>query len=145
MMWIVKFRGDEYNYCQPEHDRLVDRPARPPTVRLLSDDGVGATLEIALDYQVPISLTSGDRSRRDDETTLLPILTRVTLTPGVRRVDFETMVETCARDHRLRVHFPTSLAVDAACADGHFDVVERPLTGWAPHGGVLAGPVGCAP
>jgi len=130
-------RGDEYNYCQPEHDRLVDRPARPPTVRLLSADGVGATLEIALDYQVPISLTSGDRSRRDDETTLLPILTRVTLTPGVRRVDFETMVETCARDHRLRVHFPTSLAVDAACADGHFDVVERPLdvpsatAGWA--------------
>ncbi len=130
-------RGDEYNYCQPEHDRLVDRPARPPTVRLLSADGVGARLEIALDYQVPISLTSGDRSRRDDETTLLPIVTRVTLTPGVRRVDFETTVETCAHDHRLRVYFPTGLAVDAACADGHFDVVERPLdvppatVGWA--------------
>ncbi len=130
-------RGDEYTYCQPEHDRLVDRPATPSTARLLSADEVGATLEIALGYRVPVSVVPGDRSRRNDETTPLPIVTRVTLTPGVRRVDFETTVETCARDHRLRVHFPTGLTVDTACADGHFDVAERPLDvpaeteGWA--------------
>jgi mannosylglycerate hydrolase len=130
-------RGDEYNTCQPEHDRLVDRPAAPPAVRLLSADEVGATLEIALTYPVPISLASGDRARRSDGTTPLPIVTRVTLTPGVRRVDFETTVENRARDHRLRVHFPTGLEVTAASADGHFDVVERPLDlptetgGWA--------------
>nr|HID13324.1 hypothetical protein [Anaerolineae bacterium] len=130
-------RGDEYNYCQPEHDRLVDRPATPPAVRLISADKVGATLEVALDYRVPVSLASVDRSRRSEETIPLPIVTRVTLTPGVRRVDFETTVETRAHDHRLRVHFPTGLAVDTACADGHFDVVERPLDlpaeteGWA--------------
>jgi len=130
-------RGDEYNYCQPEHDRLVDRPATPPTIRLLSADEIGATLEIALVYQVPVSLASGDRSRRDDETIPLPIVTRVTLTPGVHRVDFETMVENQAGDHRFRVHFPTGLMVDTAFADGHFDVVERPLDvpagteGWA--------------
>ncbi|HUX77984.1 MAG TPA: hypothetical protein VMY40_15230, partial [Anaerolineae bacterium] len=40
-------RGDEYNYCQPEHDHLVDRPATPPTIQLLAADEVGATLEIA--------------------------------------------------------------------------------------------------
>ncbi len=130
-------RGDEYNYCQLEHDRLVDHPATPPTIRLLSADEVGATLEVALDYRVPVSLALRDRSRRDDETALLPIVTCVTLTPGVSRVDFETTVETRARDHRLRVHFPTGLTVDTACADGHFNVVERPLDlpaeteGWA--------------
>jgi alpha-mannosidase len=130
-------RGDEYNYCQLEHDCLVNRPAASPTIRLLTDDDVGATLEIALDYQVPISVTPGDRSRRVAETTRLPITTRVSLTAGVPRVDFETTVENHARDHRLRVHFPTGLDVDAARADGHFDVVERPLDlptdteGWA--------------
>ena len=130
-------RGDEYNYCQPERDCLVGRPATPPAIRLLSTGEVGATLEIALVYQVPVSLASENRSRRDDETLPLPIVTRVTLTPGVRRVDFETTVETRARDHRLRAHFPTGLAVDTACAGGHFDIVERPLDvvatteGWA--------------
>jgi alpha-mannosidase len=132
-------RGDEYNYCQPEHEQTVDRPATPPIVRLLSADDVGATLEVGLAYRVPVSLASGDRAFRSDETTLLPIVTRVTLTPGVRRVDFETSIENHARDHRLRVHFPTGLRVDAACADGHFDVVERSLDlpteieGWAEH------------
>ncbi|MBE9471730.1 MAG: hypothetical protein IMY75_06470, partial [Chloroflexi bacterium] len=120
-------RGDEYNYCQPEHDRLVDHPATPPTIRLLSADETGATLEITLLYQVPVSLVSEDRSRREDETIPLPIVTRVTLTPGVRRVDFETTVENQIGDHRFRVHFPTGLTVDTAFADGHFDVVERPL------------------
>jgi alpha-mannosidase len=132
-------RGDEYNYCQPEHDRTVDRPATAPTIRLLSADEVGTTLEIALAYRVPVSLASGDRAFRSDETVSLPIVTRVTLTPGVRRVDFETSIENQARDHRLRVRFPTGLRVDAACADGHFDVVERSLDlpteieGWAEH------------
>jgi mannosylglycerate hydrolase len=120
-------RGDEYNYCRPERDRPVDHPATPPAVRRLSADEVGATLEIAMDYQVPVSLVSGDRSRRGDETVPLSIVTRVTLTPGVRRVDFETTVENQAHDHRLRVHFPTDLTTDAAWADGHFDVVKRPL------------------
>ncbi|MCK4450236.1 MAG: hypothetical protein KAX26_06560, partial [Anaerolineae bacterium] len=120
-------RGDEYNYCQPEHDRLVDHPATPPTIRLLSADEIGATLEITLVYQVPVSLASEDRSRCDDETIPLPIVTRVTLTPGVRRVDFETTVENQIGDHRFRVHFPTGLTVDTAFADGHFDVIERPL------------------
>jgi mannosylglycerate hydrolase len=130
-------RGDEYNYCQLENDRLVDLPAALPTIRLLVDDDVGATLEIALDYHVPISVAAEDRSRRAAETTRLPITTRVTLIAGVPRVDFETTVENHARDHRLRVHFPTGLAVDTARADGHFDVVERSLDlptgteGWA--------------
>jgi mannosylglycerate hydrolase len=120
-------RGDEYNYCQPEYDRPVDCPATPPTIRLISADEVGATIEIATTYAVPVSLASGDRSRRSAETALLPTVTRVTLTPGVRRVDFETTVENHIRDHRLRVHFPTGLGVNTACADGHFAVVERPL------------------
>jgi alpha-mannosidase len=118
-------RGDEYNYCQPEHDRLVDHPAAAPTVRPLSTDEVGAAMEIALSYQVPAGLVPDDRSRRDDGMTQLSVVTRVTLASGVRRVDFETTVENQARDHRLRVHFPTGLAADTAWADGHFDVVER--------------------
>jgi alpha-mannosidase len=75
----------------------------------------------------------------------VPITTRVSLTPGVRRVEFETTVDNRAKDHRLRVHFPTPIITDRSWAGSHFDVVERPIAlptstaGWAEQ------PTGCHP
>jgi mannosylglycerate hydrolase len=129
-------RGDEYTFCQPENDLIVDLPAAPPVIRLL-DDGIGQALEIEMVYRLPRSLAAGDRSRRSNEWLDLPIASRVTLTPGVHRVEFETIVDNRAQDHRLRVHFPTPIITDRSWAESHFDVVERPIllptetTGWA--------------
>jgi len=119
-------RGDEYNYCQPEKDRPVETPAAPPTIHRKVDP-VGQSLVMRMTYRVPEGLNPDDRSARSATTVELPITVRVTLTPGVRRVDFETTVENRARDHRLRVHFPVPLQVDTAHAEGHWDVVEWPL------------------
>ncbi len=118
-------RGDEYNYCPPEDDLLVDRPAVPPVIRREAA-ALGETLVIEMTYRVPEAL-SPERNCRGGEWVDLPITTRVTLTAGVRRVDFETVVENTARDHRLRVHFPVPFAVERAFAEGHWDVVE-----WTP-------------
>jgi alpha-mannosidase len=116
-------RGDEYNYCPPEEDVLVDRPAAPPLIRREAN-GVGETLILEMVYRVPESLTA--ERRRSDRLVDLSITTRVTLTAGVRRVDFETTVENTAQDHRLRVHFPMPFAAERAYAEGHWDVVEWP-------------------
>ncbi len=115
-------RGDEYNYCPPEEDILVDRPAAPPVIRREAD-GVTESLVIEMVYRVPEALAE-ERTRRSAREADLPITTRVTLTAGVRRVDFETVVENTARDHRLRVHFPVPFAAERAYAEGHWDVVE---------------------
>lgn len=119
-------RGDEYTFCQPESDLIVDSPSTPPSMRVL-DDPMGATLEIDLSYQLPRALTADDRARRDLNLVTLPISTRATLTPGVPRLDVETVVDNTARDHRLRVHFPTALVTDSTWAESHFDVVQRPI------------------
>jgi alpha-mannosidase len=55
------------------------------------------------------------------------ITSHVTLTAGVPRVDIHTEVDNRARDHRLRVHFPTPFAVTEADYDGHFEIVRRPI------------------
>ena len=114
-------RGDEYNYCPPEEDWLVDRPASPPVIRREAD-ALGESLVIEMVYRVPEALAP-ERSRRGEEWVDLPITTRVTLTAGVRRVDFETGVENTARDHRLRVHFPVPFAAERAWVEGHWDVI----------------------
>ena len=114
-------RGDEYNYCPPEEDLRVDRPARPPVIRREAD-ALGESLVIEMVYRVPEALAP-ERNRRGEEWVDLPITTRVTLTAGVRRVDFETGVENTARDHRLRVHFPVPFAAEQAWVEGHWDVI----------------------
>jgi alpha-mannosidase len=137
-------RGDEYTFTPPEHDLIVDRPdARPAITRRVST--LGAVLEIEQTYRLPQALDNQDRSTRSDRWVELPIKTRVSLTPGVRRVEFETTVDNRAQDHRLRVHFPTPIVTDRSWAEGHFDVVERPIAlptgtaGWAEQ------PTGCQP
>lgn len=119
-------RGDEYNYCAPERDVLVTDPVTAPKVRLVEEGPVRWTLEIAQTYRVPEGLGE-DRAERSGGLLDLPITTLVGLSPGVRRIDFATTVENHARDHRLRVHFPTSIHTDVSYAEGHFDVVTRPL------------------
>jgi len=125
-------RGDEYNYCPPEHDRLVTAPLAPPTVRLVESGPVRWTLEIAQTYRVPASLGTDRAERSENEIEIeneidLPLTSRVSLSPGVWRIDFLTTVENQARDHRLRVHFPTPIRTGVSHAEGHFDVVTRSL------------------
>jgi alpha-mannosidase len=119
-------RGDEYNYCPPENDCLITAPAEVPACRVVESGPFRQTLEISQVYQLPAGLAP-DRASRGDELVRLPISTWVSLMAGVPRIDFRTTVENQALDHRLRVFFPTPIVTGVAHAEGHFDVVERPL------------------
>ncbi len=55
-------RGDEYAYWPPARDALVDRPARPPLVRVVENGPARSILEVEMLYRLPRSL---DGSRRD--------------------------------------------------------------------------------
>jgi mannosylglycerate hydrolase len=119
-------RGDEYNYCQLGHDEVVDRPSRPPRIAVVESGPSRWTLEVALDYNLPVSLAE-DRDERSPERVECPIVTRVSLCPGLRRIDIHTEVENNAEDHRLRVHFPAGVQTDVSHAEQHFGVITRPL------------------
>ena len=137
-------RGDEYTFTPPERDLIIDRPEAGPEISS-SESSLGAVLTIKQVYKLPQALDEHDRSTRSGTWVDLPITTRITLTPGVRRVEFETTIDNRAQDHRLRVHFPTPIVTDRSWADSHFDVVERPIAlptataGWAEQ------PTGCHP
>jgi alpha-mannosidase len=118
--------GDEYNYCPPDRDELVGSPSRPPEIRLLEDGPARWTLEIALEYGLPQALSPDDKGRSPDREPCR-IVSRVSLCPGVPRLDFETEVDNQAGDHRLRVHFPAGLRTDASQAEQHFGVVRRAI------------------
>jgi mannosylglycerate hydrolase len=114
-------RGDEYNYCPPEHD--LKRSPRLVRVEV-EKSPLRQSLLLRLELTAPACLAA-DRKSRSRQTTKMEILSRVTLTAGVDRLDIQTRVDNRARDHRLRAHFPSGIKADRAYHDGHFEVVER--------------------
>jgi alpha-mannosidase len=115
--------GDEYNYCPPPTDALIEARVKHVRVRRNPTHQV---LELTLEMHIPGELTE-DRQQRSKDSLPIEILTRATLYPGVPRIDFETEVDNRARDHRLRVHFAAPFTVEQADHDGHFEVVRRPI------------------
>ena len=136
--------GDEYNYCPPTHDELADSPRRPPRIRLVEDGPARSTLEVALDYSLPQGLTT-DRQGRSRRRCTCHIVSRASIYAGVPRLDFETEVDNPVEDHRLRVHFPTSLRTRVAHAEQHFGVLARPLAMPEDDGTWAEAPVGTHP
>lgn len=115
--------GDEYNYSPPAADSIST--PKPATIKV-SRNRLIPTLEIAYTFSVPTQL-SPDRKARSKKRINLPITSRISLAPGVARINIHTEVDNTAKDHRLRVHFPVPFAVDNAHYDGHFEVIQRPL------------------
>jgi alpha-mannosidase len=115
--------GDEYNYSPPQTDSFYS----PKAVSLrIFRHGLIPILDIGYELKVPLQL-SADRHSRSKYTAIIPIHSRISLSPGVSRIDIHTEIDNLAKDHRLRVHFPAPFAVQTADHDGHFEVVRRPL------------------
>jgi mannosylglycerate hydrolase len=126
--------GDEYDYSPCAHPLNVASLDRPARVQVNHAGPLQVTYEISTMLPLPVSLTE-DRSRRSEERIDYLITTQVTLRWDSRILDIQTTVSNQARDHRLRVCFPTDIRADQAAADGHFDVISRPIDLPAPRGG----------
>lgn len=73
---------------------------------------------------VPLALDA-DRSRRSAQSVELDVVTEARLAAGVPRIDLGVRVVNRARDHRLRLLFPTGHAVDTFHAATTFDIARR--------------------
>ncbi|MFN2195295.1 MAG: alpha-mannosidase [Anaerolineales bacterium] len=115
--------GDEYNYSPPTKDSFYK-----PTIASLKAfrHRLIPSLEIEYALKIPAQLSS-DRNSRSNMTVTIPIRSRVSLVPGVARIDIRTEIDNLAKDHRLRVHFPAPFTAQEADYDGHFEIVRRPI------------------
>jgi len=118
--------GDLYNYCPPAHDLIISKPMEPPKIELVSSGAVRSIMRISGHLSLPDACTTA-RDERSAQMTISPFVSEVSLTSGVRRIDIHTGVENTAKDHRLRVTFPLPYLVEAAAAEGTFEVRLRPI------------------
>lgn len=122
-------RGDAYNYCPPTRDTIIDIATNTP-LHVERQVGVSAqSLSFLQIYRLPNELTPERNARLPLAAQFAPmsIVTTLRIASGIPRVDIEVDVTNGARDHRLRVHFPTGIITQEAFYDGHFEVVSRPV------------------
>lgn len=119
--------GDEYNWSPIENSDVVLTKGQRAKVTLLDSGPLSATIRIQHRLRVPVSLSPG-RKKRSPKMANLSIKSDVTLRSGSPRIDMTTVVDNTARDHRLRVLFPTGIATEHVSVDGHFDVIQRSTT-----------------
>lgn len=118
--------GDEYDFSPCPNPRAISSLGRSAQIRLIHAGPLQVTYLVETVLPLPLSLTE-DRQRRSERVVDCPIRTTVTLRWNSRVLDMRTTVTNLASDHRLRVYFPTGIQADQATADGHFDVISRPI------------------
>ncbi len=148
-------RGDTYDFDPvPEggwtlDDVRIRRRVHPAGIQLL---------EVVRTLSLPAALAA-DRRQRSTRGVLLVIETEACLVSGVDRVDLRVRVHNTARDHRLRLLFPTGARAEEFLAATTFDTARRTTarrdaTGWVhpapatfPHQGWVSanGLTVCAP
>lgn len=115
-------RGDTYDF-EPVDAGGTAAPVDVSVVRKRHPSGI-ERLVVTRRFSVPEGLTEA-RDARVETTVPLTIMTEARVAPGVARVDLDVRVESTARDHRLRLCFPTNAPVEHFTAATTFDVARR--------------------
>lgn len=113
-------RGDTYDYDLAPGDW----DTASVEIRRFRHPGGIQRLVIDRVLSLPVGLTE-DREGRSPERVEVPVRTEVRVAPGVPRVDLHVAVDNTARDHRLRLLFPTGGPCERFRTATTFDVCER--------------------
>lgn len=116
--------GDGYNYSFPAEDRVYNSLGLNARISRLANGPVLQRYRIDYDYALPVSL-SETRRRRKEELVTCPLSVIVSLAEKSRRLDLEVTFDNRARDHRLRMLFPTDIQSDMSYSDTPFDVTPH--------------------
>ncbi len=119
--------GDTYNYSFPPEDTIITSLGSKAHITLVEQGPLLAMFKIELSMYIPVALVK-NRKRRSKVTRRFPIVTYIKLQANSPRVDFHTRLKNVAKDHRLRVIFPTFVATQHSTSDRPFDVVDTPIS-----------------
>ncbi|MEK7397156.1 MAG: glycoside hydrolase family 38 C-terminal domain-containing protein [Candidatus Poribacteria bacterium] len=114
----------EYNHWTTVNPQIINSLSQNVRISKVESGPVCGTFKIDIDMLIPEGL-SDDLQRRSEKLVNCPITTYVTLNAGSRVLRFRTIVQNNAKDHRLRVRFPTNISTDHVHAEGQFHILER--------------------
>jgi mannosylglycerate hydrolase len=116
--------GNAYEHRPPLRDRRVSSLSGKACVELIHQNPLTASFAVKLSLDIPEGATE-DKTARAAGCRPCAIASTVTLTAGSSVVEIVTQVNNTAKDHRLRVLFPTGLRTGEHWAETPFDVQRR--------------------
>ena len=119
--------GDPWVRRTPLDNPVILSAGQPVRVAVKEAGPLLTSFIITRDLQVPES-ASQDLKSRSQTLTPLRIESTITLRKGAHRLDVVTKVNNTAKDHRLRVLFPTRLQATTSQAGSVLDVLTRLIT-----------------
>lgn len=133
--------GNEYMFRQPEGDTALTTRGLPATITCVEKEPYRVTYEIAHEWAIPEAadelLQEEQRKMiqfrlrkagRSQQTLPFRLTTRVSLERSGKGLLISTSFNNQAKDHRLRVLFPTGLQAEQHLADSIFEAAKRDIT-----------------
>ena len=118
--------GDGYNYSAPMEDRVENTLGLNARISLMKDGPAIQRHKIEYDWSLPESLDSSGHKRSETRTPCRLSLI-ASLREGSPSLDLEVTFDNHARDHRLRMIFPSDVNTDLSEASAQFDVVSHSI------------------
>lgn len=118
--------GSGFEHIQPLRNEKIKTLGRHADIRLIHENPFKITYKIEWELQLPKELDDEYLRRDTEKLVKCRIQSLITLRAGSPRIDIETTIDNNAKDHRLRVCFPSNLYASKSWAHQPFDVVSRP-------------------
>lgn len=123
--------GNYWAYYPPYHNQI--HTTLGSAARVWNEDNGPLSATVAVEYVMRLPADAEEsvygvrgKGKRNGETVEVTIVSRFTLKRDSKRLEVHTKVNNRAKNHRLRVVFPTGIKTDYADAAGHFTVDRRP-------------------
>ncbi len=116
--------GNAHFCIPPQRDRVVSSIGLSAHIHMLEGNELRGVIEVSLKLPIPkaAALDQGDRL---SELVELPITYRLTLEKDCKYLKIRTRLNNQARDHKLKVNFPTGVATDEVSVESAFAVEQR--------------------
>lgn len=129
--------GHAWMHHAPAHEAAIDSRGFPATIATLENGPLLGRISVSQTLMVPECLVEnggdpwrrldgvGNNASRSGHLLPMPLVTTYTLRRGAPYLEVTCRFSNPARDHRLRVMFPTELNTRTCHAETAFDIVER--------------------
>ena len=118
--------GNMWVSYPPENDRIISSLSAPAEVSAGINGPLAASFLIKQKLRVPAEF-DWNRKQRSAAETSIAIEVKLTLRKGCPFLEVETSLDNTARDHYLKVCFPTGLKAEKTWSEGSFSVAEFPV------------------
>ncbi|MCQ6561011.1 alpha-mannosidase [Paenibacillus mendelii] len=118
--------GDGWSHIAPVHNEIIRSLGVQATIATEFDGRYQTRIRIEINLRVPKGIEH-DETSRSGEFIEIPIMTFIDLKKNDPVVYCRTVVRNAARDHRLRLLFPTGLGAEHYYTSTPFDLVKREI------------------